>query len=191
MRLLITGGSGFIGSNLARLAVHRGHRVLNIDKLTYAGNPASLCDLESEPRYCFLHADICDALAVCAAFADFRPDAVMHLAAESHVDRSIDGPMEFVQTNVVGAVTLLQAATEYWRGLSKEPGQPDTQTSTPAFRFSSIAALVGDPNTTDNPPSEGQSNGIWIMNPGGRGSSTETTGSPASERSDLSHFLQS
>lgn len=135
MRLLITGGSGFIGSNLTRLAVQRGHRVLNIDKLTYAGNPASLSDLEAEPRYRFLHADICDAEAVCAAFADFRPDAVMHLAAESHVDRSIDGPMEFVQTNVVGTVTLLQAATEYWRGLSKEPGKPDTQTSAPAFRF--------------------------------------------------------
>jgi dTDP-glucose 4,6-dehydratase len=113
MRILITGGAGFIGSNLVRLAVGRGHEVLNLDKLTYAGNVASLRDIEGRPNYRFVHADICDAFAVQAAFADFRPDSVMHLAAESHVDRSIDGPMEFVQTNVVGTVTLLQAAREY------------------------------------------------------------------------------
>jgi dTDP-glucose 4,6-dehydratase len=113
MRILITGGAGFIGSNLVRLAVGRGHDVLNLDKLTYAGNVASLRDIEDRPNYRFVHADICDAVAVQAAFADFRPDSVMHLAAESHVDRSIDGPMEFVQTNVVGTVTLLQAAREY------------------------------------------------------------------------------
>lgn len=113
MKIIVTGGAGFIGSNLVRLLVTRGHSVLNIDKLTYAGNRASLADLASHPCHEFLEADICDAATIQSAFARFRPDAVMHLAAESHVDRSIDGPMEFVQTNVVGTVTLLQAAREY------------------------------------------------------------------------------
>ena len=121
MRTLVTGGAGFIGSNLVHLLLNRGHEVLNIDKLTYAGNLASLSDIESAPNYRFLQADICDAASMEAAFNDFKPDSVMHLAAESHVDRSIDGPMDFVQTNVVGTVTLLQAATEYWRGLSEIP----------------------------------------------------------------------
>ena len=119
MRILITGGAGFIGSNLVRLALQQGHEVLNVDKLTYAGNLTSLSDLESDPKYRFLQADICDTEVISAAFSDFRPDAVMHLAAESHVDRSIDGPMEFVQTNVVGTVSLLQAATAYWRELAE------------------------------------------------------------------------
>ncbi len=116
-RILVTGGAGFIGSNLVRLLVSQGHAVLNVDKLTYAGNPDSLRDLESHPNHHFLQADICDAAAIQAAFAGFQPDAVMHLAAESHVDRSIDGPMDFVKTNVVGTVTLLQTALDYWRGL--------------------------------------------------------------------------
>lgn len=118
MKILVTGGAGFIGSNLVRLLLSRGHEVLNIDKLTYAGNPSSLRDLEGLPAYQFLQADICDAQAMQTAFADFGPKAVMHLAAESHVDRSIDGPMEFVQSNVVGTVNLLQVATEYWRSTS-------------------------------------------------------------------------
>lgn len=118
MKILVTGGAGFIGSNLVRLLLSRGHKVLNLDKLTYAGNPSSLRDVEEHPAYQFLQADICDAQSMQAAFADFRPEAVMHLAAESHVDRSIDGPMEFVQTNVVGTVNLLQIATNYWRGAS-------------------------------------------------------------------------
>jgi dTDP-glucose 4,6-dehydratase len=113
MRILLTGGAGFIGSNLVRLLVGRGHEVLNLDKLTYAGNLASLRDIEDRPNYRFLHADICDPAAVQAAFADFRPDAVMHLAAESHVDRSIDGPGAFIQTNILGTYTLLQAARDY------------------------------------------------------------------------------
>jgi len=113
MRILITGGAGFIGSNLVHLLVSRGHTVLNIDKLTYAGNRSSLRDLNGNPNHEFLQADICDASAIQAAFSNFQPDAVMHLAAESHVDRSIDGPMEFIQTNIVGTVTLLQAAREY------------------------------------------------------------------------------
>lgn len=113
MKIIVTGGAGFIGSNLIRLLVSRNHQILNIDKLTYAGNPHTLANLEGNPQYTFLHADICDASAIHAAFRDFQPHAVMHLAAESHVDRSIDSPIEFVQTNVVGTVTLLQAAREY------------------------------------------------------------------------------
>lgn len=113
MKIIVTGGAGFIGSNLVRLLVTRGHQVLNIDKLTYAGNPRSLADLDCNPSHSLLEADICDAESMRAAFASFRPDWVMHLAAESHVDRSIDGPGEFIQTNIVGTYTLLQAAREY------------------------------------------------------------------------------
>jgi len=141
MRILVTGGAGFIGSNLVRLLVSRGHQVLNIDKLTYAGNLASLRDVESSPNYRFLQADICDSDAMRAAFSDFMPEAVMHLAAESHVDRSIDGPMEFVQTNIVGSVTLLQAATEYWRSL---PPTPNSQLPSP---ISSGTAVPPTPNS--------------------------------------------
>jgi dTDP-glucose 4,6-dehydratase len=113
MKILVTGGAGFIGSNLVHLLVSKGHQVLNIDKLTYAGNPRSLADLEGNPNHQLLQADICDAEAMRKAFADFRPDWVMHLAAESHVDRSIDGPGEFIQTNIVGTYVLLQTAREY------------------------------------------------------------------------------
>lgn len=120
MRILVTGGAGFIGSNLVRLLVARGHQVLNIDKLTYAGNPSSLVDLQDNPAHTFLQADICDAAAMRSAFSDFRPDWVMHLAAESHVDRSIDGPGAFIETNIIGTYTLLQAALNYWRSLEKE-----------------------------------------------------------------------
>jgi dTDP-glucose 4,6-dehydratase len=120
MKILVTGGAGFIGSNLVRLLVREGHQVLNVDALTYAGNPASLADLDRNPAHQLLVADIVDAPAMTKAFAEFRPDAVMHLAAESHVDRSIDGPGAFIQTNVVGTYTLLQAARGYWSGLSAE-----------------------------------------------------------------------
>ena len=113
MKILVTGGAGFIGSNLVHLLVSKGHQVLNIDKLTYAGNPRSLADLEANPNHQLLKADICDAEAMRKAFADFRPDWVMHLAAESHVDRSIDGPGEFIQTNILGTYVLLQTAREY------------------------------------------------------------------------------
>jgi dTDP-glucose 4,6-dehydratase len=113
MRIIITGGAGFIGSNLVRLLVSQNHQVLNIDKLTYAGNLSSLDDVKDSPHYDFLQADICDANAMRKAFADFQPDWVMHLAAESHVDRSIDGPGEFIHTNIIGTYTLLQAAREY------------------------------------------------------------------------------
>ncbi|MGB2429655.1 MAG: dTDP-glucose 4,6-dehydratase [Akkermansiaceae bacterium] len=113
MNILVTGGAGFIGSNLIHLLIARGHSVLNIDKLTYAGNLSSLKAVQDHANYRFLQADICDAPAMQTAFSEFKPDAVMHLAAESHVDRSIDGPGEFINTNVVGTYTMLEAARDY------------------------------------------------------------------------------
>jgi dTDP-glucose 4,6-dehydratase len=129
MRILVTGGAGFIGSNLVHLLVSKGHQVLNIDKLTYAGNPRSLADLEGNPNHQLLQADICDPEAMRKAFADFRPDWVMHLAAESHVDRSIDGPGEFIQTNILGTYVLLQTALEYWRGMGGQKSEARDQRS--------------------------------------------------------------
>ena len=118
LNVLVTGGAGFIGSALVRQLVSEGrHRVLNLDKLTYAGTLSSLESIANQPNYEFVQADIADAAAVGAAFARFDPDVVVHLAAESHVDRSIDGPGEFIQTNIVGTFTLLQAALAHWRAL--------------------------------------------------------------------------
>ena len=118
MRILVTGAAGFIGSALARYLVGDvGAELLVIDKLTYAGNLASLKAISNNPRYRFVQADICDRAAMDAAFASFQPDAVMHLAAESHVDRSITGAADFVQTNLVGTFVLLEAARAYWSGL--------------------------------------------------------------------------
>ena len=120
-RILVTGGAGFIGSALVHwLLAETGAEVANLDKLTYAGNPDSLAGLAAQPRYRFYRADICDRAVLRAAFAEFQPDAVMHLAAESHVDRSIDGPADFVATNVLGTCQLLEAAREYWSGLGAE-----------------------------------------------------------------------
>ena len=139
-RCIVTGGAGFIGSALVRLLVRETEAaVLVVDKLTYAGVPESLkesglnpADLSSSnPRLSFLKADICDIDAMDRAFAEFRPDTVFHLAAESHVDRSIDGPGEFVRTNVVGTATLLQAALKYWRTLDGAAAE--------AFRFQHIS----------------------------------------------------
>ncbi|WP_426415764.1 dTDP-glucose 4,6-dehydratase [Aestuariirhabdus sp. LZHN29] len=114
MKLLITGGAGFIGSALIRIIIAEGvHQVLNIDKLTYAGNLDNLTDIEDHPNYAFSCTDICDRAAVQQQVNRFQPDAIMHLAAESHVDRSIDGPGDFIQTNIVGTYTLLECAREF------------------------------------------------------------------------------
>jgi len=119
--VVVTGGAGFIGSALCRHLVRRGDtRVINIDKLTYAGNLASLDGIEDGPRYRFVHADIQDRETLDRIFAEERPNAVMHLAAESHVDRSIDGPAAFIETNIVGSFNLLEASLAYWRRLGPE-----------------------------------------------------------------------
>jgi dTDP-glucose 4,6-dehydratase len=116
-RVLVTGGAGFIGGAVVRLLVAKGYDVINVDKLTYSGNLDSLREVEGAANYRFHHVDICDRESIAKILADERPDAIMHLAAESHVDRSIDGPEVFVETNVVGTVRLLEAALEHWRGL--------------------------------------------------------------------------
>ena len=114
MKLLITGGAGFIGSAVVRLAIAKGHEVINFDAMTYASCAANVASVSQEPGYAFIHGDIRDREAVDAALAEHQPDAIMHLAAESHVDRSIDGPGVFVETNVMGSCVLLQAALAYW-----------------------------------------------------------------------------
>jgi dTDP-glucose 4,6-dehydratase len=132
MRILVTGGAGFIGSALVRhLIENTGHEVLNFDKLTYAGTLSTVERVAGSERYRFVRGDICDADAVRAAITAFRPDIITHLAAESHVDRSIDGPGAFVQTNVVGTYTMLAEARAYWLGLDDD--------ARAAFRFHHIS----------------------------------------------------
>ncbi len=131
-RILVTGGAGFIGSALVRhLIAESDHHILNVDALTYAGNLSSLESVAASPRYRFVRADICDDATMRRLFAEFRPQIVTHLAAESHVDRSIDGPGAFIRTNVTGTFTMLSAALEYWRSL--DGAEKD------AFRFHHIS----------------------------------------------------
>lgn len=131
-KIIVTGGAGFIGSALIRhLIGNTDCEVVNLDKLTYAGNPASLKEVEDSSRYHFAQLDICNAQGVAALFDEFQPDSIMHLAAESHVDRSIDNPLEFVQANVMGTANLLQCALTYWKKLSPERKA--------AFRFQHIS----------------------------------------------------
>jgi len=122
MKLLVTGGAGFIGSAVVRLAVARGHQVVNLDALTYAACLDNVASVAASPLYAFERADIRDRAALDRIFAAHRPDAVMHLAAESHVDRSIDGPGDFISTNVTGTYTLLEAARGYWTAQGRPAG---------------------------------------------------------------------
>ena len=119
MKLLVTGGAGFIGSAVVRLAIARGHSVVNLDALTYAACPDNVASVASNPYYAFEQADIRDRAALDRIFAAHRPDAVMHLAAESHVDRSIDGPADFIATNITGTFNMLEAARAYWTARGK------------------------------------------------------------------------
>ena len=143
--ILVTGGAGFIGSAVVRHIIENTQdNVVNVDKLTYAGNLESLESVESNPRYAFEQVDICDAKALARVFEHHQPDAVMHLAAESHVDRSIDGPAAFIETNIVGTYTLLEAARAYWNSLNDERKA--------AFRFHHISTdeVYGDLEGTDD-----------------------------------------
>ncbi len=145
MRILITGGAGFIGSALIRhLLQHTEHQVLNLDKLTYAGNLESLASVANHPHYRFAQLDIADQPQVRALLDEFQPEAIMHLAAESHVDRSIDGPSAFIQTNIVGTYALLEATRSYWQGLPEAAKQ--------AFRFHHISTdeVYGDLHGVDD-----------------------------------------
>lgn len=129
MKILVTGGAGFIGSAVLRLAVSRGHEVVNVDALTYAACLANVAPVADSGRYAFEHVDIRDRAALDRVFAQHKPDAVMHLAAESHVDRSIDGPGAFIETNVTGTYHMLEAARAYWTAA----GRPES------FRFHHIS----------------------------------------------------
>lgn len=131
-RFLVTGGAGFIGSAVVRLLIRETpHQVCNLDKLTYAGSLESVKEASSDPRYTFVQADVADVMSVSRVFAEFKPEAVLHLAAESHVDRSIDKPSAFIETNVVGTYALLEAARAYWEKLE--------QPARDAFRFLHIS----------------------------------------------------
>ncbi len=128
MRLMVTGGAGFIGSAVIRKAIADGHQVLNVDKLTYAANPDNIAMIADSPSYMFAQKDICDQTAMSALVEDFKPDTIMHLAAETHVDRSIDGPRAFIDTNIIGTYVLLEAARAY-----VQAGAPEN------FRFHHIS----------------------------------------------------
>ena len=145
MKILVTGGAGFIGSALVRFLINKTeHQVINLDKLTYAGNMDSLAPVAESARYHFVQADICDRDSLDRIFSLHEPDAVMHLAAESHVDRSIDSPGDFIQTNLVGTYTLLEAGRTYWFSLDEEKKA--------AFRFLHVSTdeVYGDLADTDD-----------------------------------------
>ncbi|KOR15523.1 dTDP-glucose 4,6-dehydratase [Acinetobacter sp. C15] len=145
MKILITGGAGFIGSAVVRHVIENTeNEVLNVDKLTYAGNLESLARIAKNPRYTFSQTDICDRAALDKLFENFQPDAVMHLAAESHVDRSITGPAAFIETNIIGTYQLLEAARHYWNQLDQNKKQ--------AFRFHHISTdeVYGDLEGTED-----------------------------------------
>lgn len=144
MKILVTGGAGFIGSAVIRYIINNtDDEVVNVDKLTYAGNLENLREVEQSERYAFEQADICDQVKLDQVFKMHRPDMVMHLAAESHVDRSIDGPADFIKTNVFGTFTLLEVARKYWQAL--------TQNKRESFRFHHISTdeVYGDLEGTD------------------------------------------
>ena len=122
MKILVTGGAGFIGSAVVRQAVERGHEVVNLDALTYAACLENVAPVADRPNYTFVHADIRDRKALDRILADHKPDAIMHLAAESHVDRSIDGPADFMETNIIGTFNLLEAARSYWVAQGRPEG---------------------------------------------------------------------
>ena len=135
-RILVTGGAGFIGSAVVRHIIRdTADSVVVVDKLTYAGNLESLAPVAADPRYAFEQVDICDRAALDRVFAQYQPDAVMHLAAESHVDRSIDGPAAFIETNIVGTYTLLEAARHYWTALDAEKKPHSVSTIFPLTKF--------------------------------------------------------
>jgi dTDP-glucose 4,6-dehydratase len=150
MKILITGGAGFIGSAVVRRAIADGHQVVNLDKLTYSANLENVASVAKSANYAFEQADICDEAAVQAIFARHKPDAVMHLAAESHNDRAIEGPLDFVRTNVLGTAVLLEAARAHWNAL------PDDKKA--AFRFHQVStdevfgALGEDGEFTEETP---------------------------------------
>ena len=139
MKIAITGGAGFIGSALIRFLINETeHEVINVDKLTYAGNLESLDSVSGNERYTFEQVDVCNSSEVARVFSEYNPDAIMHLAAESHVDRSIDGPAEFIQTNIVGTYVLLEEAKKYWSALS------DDKKSSFRFHHISTDEVYGD-----------------------------------------------
>ncbi|OCP18561.1 MULTISPECIES: dTDP-glucose 4,6-dehydratase [unclassified Ensifer] len=151
MRVLVTGGAGFIGSAVVRhLVMDKGYEVLNVDTLTYAGTETSLKSVANNPGYRFLKANICDRAAIAEAISIFQPDRIMHLAAESHVDRSISGAKNFIDTNIIGTFTMLDCAKQYWMGL--EPTRRET------FRFLHVStdevygSLGGDGLFTEDTP---------------------------------------
>ena len=182
MKLLVTGGAGFIGSAVIRHIINNtSDSVINVDKLTYAGNLESLSSVSDNERYVFEQVDICNRAELDRVFAQHQPDAVMHLAAESHVDRSIDGPAAFIETNVVGTYTLLEAARSYWQGLDEVRKQ--------AFRFHHISTdeVYGDlPHSGDQVMGSGESE----VGSGGANSLLPTSYSPLSTSNSLPLFTE-